>query len=66
MNGVEVIEPTDKSIERLKSFREKCSIVSKARVYETDLEVAETIKSIPRDKQSLKVYRSYTFAVKKS
>lgn len=66
MNGVEVIEPTGLSIERLKSFREKCSIVSKARVYETDLEVAEAIKSIPRDKQSLKVYRSYSFAVKKS
>lgn len=66
MNGVEVIEPTDQSIERLKSFREKCSIVSKARVYETDLEVAEAIKSIPRDEPTRKVYRSYSFAVKKS
>ena len=52
----------DENQRRLESYRVRVSIVSKAKVYETDKEIADAVKIIPRDSVSVKRYRSYSFS----
>lgn len=55
-----------KNSSHLASYRKKCLVVSRAKVYETDKEVADVIRTIPHDSASVKRYRSYAFAAKRN
>ena len=49
---------------QLARYRQKCLAASRAKVYETDKEVADAIRTMPHDSESVRRYRSYAFAVK--
>jgi len=49
--------------QKLEAYRERVSVVSRAKVYETDKEIADSVRMVPRDTASRKRYRSYSFSV---
>ncbi len=57
---------SEKETEKLLEYMEKYKKLSSATVYDSDREVAEVIKNVPSDKESLNRYRRYGFIVKKA
>ncbi len=57
---------SEKETEKLLEYMEKYKKLSSAAVYDSDREVAEVIKNVPSDKESLNRYRRYGFIVKKA
>lgn len=49
------------SQKRLEGYKARVAIVSKAKVYESDKEIAEVVNTIPTDRVSVKRFRSYSF-----
>ena len=54
---------SEKQIERLNKYATKCKVIASAKVYESDREVAELIRSIKGNGMQAK--RACTFAVAK-
>ena len=54
---------SEKQIERLNKYATKCKVIASAKVYESDREVAELIKSIKGNGMQAK--RACTFVVEK-
>ena len=54
---------SEKQIERLNKYAARCKVIASAKVYESDREVAESIKSIKGNGMQAK--RVCTFAVAK-
>lgn len=50
--------------ERLLKYIKKCETLSKAKVYESDREIAAVIKNVPTDKKSKERFSRYKFAIK--
>lgn len=50
--------------EKLIKYSEKCKTLSKAKVYESDREIAAVIKNVPTDKKSIERFSRYKFAIK--
>ncbi len=57
---------SEKETKKLLEYMERCKKLSSVTVYESDREVAEVIKNVPSDRESLERYRRYGFIVKKA
>lgn len=56
---------SEKQLERLNKYAARCKVIASAKVYESDKEVAESIKSIKSNSSGTLAKRVCTFAVAK-
>lgn len=57
---------SEKDFKKLMVYSQQCATLTKAKVYESDSEVSDSIRKVSNTARSKKRYANYTFAVKKA